>query len=122
MLKPAVLRGGVSERRICRAEGARSRGDKKGGLSREIRDRVPDGVVAVVKGLLKDDDDPRVKARIQAVTRALQSPARLFTKGAAVASSVGLTSAPRRVVGIAIEARRCAGFRAVSQPAQRPNR
>jgi len=70
------------------AEGARSRGDKKGGLSREIRDRVPDGVVAVVKGLLKDDDDPRVKARIQAVTRALQSPARLFTKGAAVASSV----------------------------------
>lgn len=92
------------------AEGARSRGDKKGGLSREIRDRVPDGVVAVVKGLLKDDDDPRVKARIQAVTRALQSPARLFTKGAAVASSVaGAVPSPSMSVPGAAALTRTAG-------------
>ena len=69
--------------------GRGQRGGKNGGgLGREIRNRVPDGVVAVFKGLLKDDDDPLVKARIQSVTRALQSPARLFSRGAAAASSV----------------------------------
>lgn len=80
--------GAEAEKREDEAGRARRGGKNGGGLGREIRDRVPDGVVAVFKGLLKDDDDPRVKARIQSVTRALQSPARLFARGAAAASSV----------------------------------
>ena len=92
--------GAEAEKREDEAGRARRGGKNGGGLGREIRDRVPDGVVAVFKGLLKDDDDPRVKARIQSVTRALQSPARLFARGAAVASSVaGAMPAAQAVPG-----------------------
>ena len=81
--------GAEAEKREDEAgRGKNGRGAGGRGLGREIRDGVPDGVVAVFKGLLRDDDDPRVKARIQSVTRALQSPARLFARGAAAASSV----------------------------------
>ena len=98
---PGGSAGAEAEKREDEAgRGKNGRGKNGGGLSREIRDRVPDGVVAVVKGLLKDDDDPRVKARIQSVTRALQSPARLFARGAVVASSVaGAMPAAQAVPG-----------------------
>ena len=91
---PGGSAGAEAEKREDEAgRGKNGRGKNGGGLSREIRDRVPDGVVAVVKGLLKDDDDPRVKARIQ-------SPARLFARGAAVASSVaGAMPAAQAVPG-----------------------
>ena len=81
--------GAEAEKREDEAgRGKNGRGGGGRGLGREIGDRVPDGVAAVFKGLLRDDDDPRVKARIQSVTRAPQSPARLFARGAAAASSV----------------------------------
>ena len=101
--------GAEAEKREDEAgRGKNGRGGGGRGLGREIRDRVPDGVVAVFKGLLRDDDDPRVKARIQSVTRALQSPARLFARGAAAASSVARGPA---VPGAILPAARAAASR-----------
>jgi len=55
-------------------------GLKKSGVMRRMTKQVPVGIVAVVKGLI-DDDDPEVKRRVAAVTRALQQPATLMGAG-----------------------------------------
>lgn len=55
-------------------------GGKKTGVVRKMTTQVPDGIVAVVKGLM-DDDNPEVKRRMAAVTRALQQPAKLVREG-----------------------------------------
>ena len=63
----------------------------RGGVARKLSKDVPDGVVAVIKSSLgADDDDPETKRRVQAVTRALQQPARLV--GAAGNAASGMPS------------------------------
>lgn len=65
-----------------RADGGSGAGGKKTGVVRKMTKQVPDGIVAVVKGLM-DDDNPEVKRRVAAVTRALQQPAKLVGPAAA---------------------------------------
>ena len=61
----------------------------RGGVARKLSKDVPDGVVAVIKSSLgMDEDDPETKRRVQAVTRALQQPARLVGAAGNAASGV----------------------------------
>ena len=95
---PAVGRRGAEKRRT-RLAGVKTGAKTGAGSVGRFEIAFPGRVVAAA-GAAYDDDDPRVKARIQSVTRALQSTARLFARGAAVASSVaGAMPAAQAVPG-----------------------
>ena len=64
-------------------------GKKTTGMVNKMTKQLPDGVVAVVKGLM-DDDNPEVKRRVAAVTRALQQPAKLVGAAGKRADGLGV--------------------------------
>lgn len=62
---------------------------KKSNMAEKLTKQLPDGIVAVVKGLM-DNDNPEAKRRVAAMTRALQQPAKLLGAAGRTADGVGM--------------------------------